>query len=55
MEKQFVVNGVNGGFAAIASQFVQESIGHMIPWLMVTGAVIVCDLVFGVRKSLMME
>lgn len=55
MEKQLVVNGVTGGFAAIASQFVQEAIGHMIPWLMVTGAVIVCDLVFGIRKSLLMD
>lgn len=33
----------------------QESIGHMIPWLIVTGAVIVCDLIFGIRKSLIME
>lgn len=54
MDKQFVVNGVTSGFAAIATQFVQESIGHMIPWLMVTGAVILCDLVFGIRKSLML-
>ena len=52
MEKQLVVNGVTGGFAAVASQFVQESIGHMIPWLIVAGAVILCDLVFGIRKSL---
>lgn len=48
MSKQAVVNGVTSGFAAIATQFVQEAVGHMIPWLMVTGAVIVCDLVFGV-------
>lgn len=26
----------------------------MIPWLIVTGAVIVCDLIFGIRKSLIM-
>ncbi len=55
MEKQAIVNSVTGGFAAIASQFVQESIGHMIPWLMVTGAVILCDLIFGIRKSLLMD
>lgn len=55
MEKNLVVNGVTGGFAAVASQFVQESIGHMIPWLMVSGAVILCDLVFGIRKSLLMD
>lgn len=54
MERQ-IVNGVTGGFAAIASQFISESIGHMIPWLMVTGAVILCDLVFGIRKSLLMD
>lgn len=44
MERQ-IVNGVTGGFAAIASQFISESIGHMIPWLLVAGAVILCDLV----------
>lgn len=27
----------------------------MIPWLIVTGSVIVCDLIFGVRKSLLMD
>lgn len=54
MEKS-LVQGVTAGFAAIASQFIQESIGHMIPWLIVTGAVIVCDLIFGVRKSLLMD
>lgn len=52
--KQSVIDGVTCGFAATATQFVQESIGHMIPWLMVTGAVIVCDLICGIRKSLMM-
>jgi hypothetical protein len=54
VEKQLVINSVTGGFAAIASQIVSESIGHMIPWLMVSGAVILCDLVCGIRKSLMM-
>lgn len=55
VDKQIVVNGVTGGFAAIASQFVTESIGHMIPWLIVSGAVILCDLVCGIRKSLLMD
>lgn len=54
MKNKIVIDSVTGGFAAIATQFVREAIGHMIPWLMVTGAVIVCDLVFGIRKSLMM-
>lgn len=34
--------------------FLQESIGHMIPWLVVSFFVIVCDLVVGIRKSLLM-
>ena len=38
----------------MATAFVQESLSHMIPWLIVTCAVIVCDLAFGVRKSLIM-
>lgn len=54
MNKQ-ITNDVASGASAIASQFIAESIGHMIPWLMVTGAVILCDLVFGVRKSLLMN
>jgi hypothetical protein len=54
VDKQLVINSVTGGFAAIATQFVTESIGHMIPWLMVSGAVILCDLVCGIRKSLLM-
>lgn len=54
MERQ-IINGVTGGFAVIASRFIQESIGHMIPWLIVSGAVILCDLVFGIRKSLLLN
>ena len=53
--KQWVFNGVSGGFAAIASAFIQESLSHMIPWLIATFAVILCDLVFGIRKSMMMK
>ena len=47
-----VTQGVSSGFAALATAFVQESLSHMIPWLIVTCAVIVCDLCFGLRKSL---
>ena len=47
-------NTVQGSFAGIASAFIGQTLSHMIPWLMVTGAVIVCDLVFGIRKSLRM-
>ena len=49
-----VTQGVSSGFAALATAFVQESLSHMIPWLIVTCAVIVCDLCFGIRKSLIM-
>lgn len=38
----------------VLAGFLQESIGHVIPWLIVAACVIVCDLVVGIRKSLMM-
>lgn len=38
---------VAGGLAGIATAFVQESIEHMIPWLIVSAAVIICDLPAG--------
>lgn len=47
-------NTVQGSFAGIASAFIGQTLSHMIPWLMVTAAVILCDLAFGVRKSLIM-
>lgn len=53
--KQWVFNGVSGGFSAVASAFIQESLSHMIPWLIVSCAVIVCDLAFGIRKSMLMH
>ena len=49
-----VTQGVSSGFAALATAFVQESLSHMIPWLIVTCAVIVCDLCFGIRKSMIL-
>lgn len=52
MMRDAVTQGVSSGFAALATAFVQESLSHMIPWLIVTCAVIVCDLCFGLRKSL---
>lgn len=45
---------VAGGLAGIATAFVQESIEHMIPWLIVSAAVIICDLACGLRKSIIM-
>ena len=53
-EKSLVNHGIQGSFAGIASAFITQTLEHMIPWLMVSAAVIVCDLAFGVRKSLLM-
>lgn len=55
MEDKGIISGtIQGGFASIASAFVVESLQHMIPWLIVSFFVIVTDLAFGVRKSLLM-
>lgn len=54
MEKQAIHQGVASGFGALAGAFVAESIQHLLPWLMVSFAVIICDLVVGIRKSLIM-
>ena len=51
--KEAIVHTTTGGFAAIASAFVIESLQNMIPWLIVSCAVILCDLAFGVRKSML--
>ena len=53
--KEAVAQGVTGGFAALATAFIQESLSHMVPWLIASAAVIVCDLCFGIRKSMMMK
>lgn len=45
---------IQGSFAGIASAFITQTLEHMIPWLMVSAAVILCDLAFGVRKSYLM-
>ena len=47
-------NTIQGSFAGIASAFITQTLEHMIPWLMASAAVILCDLAFGVRKSLIM-
>ena len=54
-EKGLIMQGVQGGFASIATAFVMESLEHMIPWLMVMFMVILTDLAFGVRKSMAMH
>ena len=55
MEKSLVTQTINGTFGATMSVFFAESIVHMLPWLVVSFAVIVCDLVVGIRKSLLMD
>lgn len=51
---KLVTESIPGGFASIASAFIIESLQHMIPWLVVACAVILCDLVTGIRKSALM-
>lgn len=43
-----------GSFSTIASGFIADSLKSVIPWLMAMFCVIVCDLITGVRKSLLM-
>lgn len=52
--EEVVFPTVQGGFSAVAVAFLRESLEHMIPWFIVTCVVIVCDLAFGIRKSLLM-
>lgn len=54
MTKTALNNFSEGGYSVILAGFLQESIGHIIPWIIVAFAVILCDLVVGIRKSLMM-
>ena len=54
MEKSIATTVTEGSYSAIFATFLQESIGHMIPWLVAAFFVILCDLVVGIRKSLLM-
>lgn len=54
MEKSILTTTTEGGISAVMAGFLQESIGHIIPWLIVAVCVILCDLVVGIRKALMM-
>ena len=54
MTKTALNNFSEGGYSVILAGFLQESIGHIIPWIIVAFVVILCDLVVGIRKSLMM-
>lgn len=50
-----ITQSVSGGFSAIISAFIIEALQHMIPWLIVSLVVIITDLIFGIRKSLLMN
>lgn len=52
MEKSIMTTATEGGYSALFAAFLNESIGHIIPWMVVTFFVILCDLVVGLRKSL---
>lgn len=54
-DKEIISGAIQGGFASIAAGFVSESLNHMIPWLIVSFVVIMTDLAFGIRKSLLMN
>ena len=54
MKEEIITKAIPGGFASLATAFVIESIEHMLPWLMVAFMVIVCDLICGIRKSMLM-
>lgn len=54
MKEELVTRAIPGGFASLATAFVIESIEHMLPWLMVAFMVIICDLICGIRKSMLM-
>lgn len=49
-----MVTAAEGGYSMIFATFLKESIGHIIPWMIVAACVILCDLVVGIRKSLLM-
>ena len=51
MKDNIITQSIPGGFSVIASGFIMESLEHMIPWLIVSFSVVVCDLAFGIRKS----
>lgn len=53
-KRHLVEVAIPGSFSAVAMGFIQDSIVHMIPWLIVTCAVIVCDLICGLRCSMML-
>lgn len=55
MEEKAIHQATAGVFAPIAGSFVIDSLQLMIPWLIAMFCVIICDLVTGVRKSMLMK
>ena len=53
--KDVVIQTTTASFAVLAAAFIQNSIHHMIPWLIAAFAIVVCDLVSGIRKRLLMN
>ena len=50
-----IVNLTCGVFTPLAVSFLQDSLTTMLPWLIAMFAVVVTDLMFGVRKSLKLD
>lgn len=53
MKEKAIHQATAGIFGPIAGGFVMDSLQSMIPWLIAMFCVIICDLVTGVRKSLL--
>ena len=49
--KEGIVQTTTASFGVAAMAFLQNSVSHMIPWFLVTFAVILTDLITGIRKS----
>lgn len=55
MERSTLITLTEGSSAAVFATFLNESLEHIIPWMIVAFFVIVCDLIVGIRKSLIMK
>lgn len=53
--KDGVINTTTSSFAVMATVFLQDSIKHMIPWLIASFAFVVCDLIARIRRCLLMD
>jgi hypothetical protein len=55
MDNKDIHNLFGGIFLPVVGNFVLESLQLMIPWLIAMFCVVMCDLVTGVRKSMLMK